>query len=255
MKFDKEKAIREAMVDGIVDIDQLLICNDYETIKDGLTNYPLTTTEYLEKLFREGKKRKIFEYAVDYGLNNVADWCVIPNDKIFSELIATDIYERKRYNHNFKFINDNYFYANRDGYYDFHSKPTKTHDEVREEILKELSLKIDKQTITKGLTEEYFKGLLEQGNIEILVIKLCVRLEAVLKCDFHYEGTFEEMLSQYSANTRQYDDWNGDCDSKESECFHKLRKYRNDIVHAQKNGIEMSKEELDEAIEYVCQLG
>ena len=46
----RKKTIREAMVDGIVDIDQLLICNDYETIKDGLTNYPLTTTEYLEEL-------------------------------------------------------------------------------------------------------------------------------------------------------------------------------------------------------------
>ena len=251
MKFDKEKAIQEAMVGGIVDIDMLLACNDYETIKDGLTNYPLTTTEYLEKLYKEGNKRKIFEYAVDHNLKNVADWCMKPNDKEFPEIIANDIY----YNHNVGSINDNYFYANKDGRYGFHSKPTKTHDEVRDEILKELSLKIDKQTITEGLTEEYFKGLLDQGNIELLVIKLCVRLEAVLKCDFHYEGTFEEMLSQYSEDTRQYDDWNGDSDSEESECFHKLRKYRNDIVHAQKNGIEMSKDELQDAIKYVCQLG
>ena len=253
MKFDKEKAIREATVDGIVDIDKLVACNDYETIKDGLTNYPLTTTEYLEKLNGEGEKRKIFEYAVDHDLEKVADWCVKPNDKVLSELIANDIYRQRQYNHNVKFINDDYFYASKYG--SFELLPTKTHEEVREEILKELSLKIDKQTITEGLTEEYFKDLLEKGNIELLVIKLCVRLEAVLKCDFHYEGTFEEMLSKYSADTRQYDDWNGDRDSEDSECFHKLRKYRNDIVHAQKNGIEMSKDELEEAIKYVCQLG
>ena len=255
MKFDKEKAIRDAMVDGIVDIDLLLACNDYETIKDGLTNYPLTTTEYLQNLYKAGDKRKIFEYAVDHGLNKVADWCLKADGDEFMVIVTNDIYEQKRYNHNVKFINDSYFYANIDGRYGFHSKPTKTHDDVREKILKELSLKIDKQTITKGLSEEYFKELLEQANVELLVIKLCVRLEAVLRCDFHYEGTFEEMLSQYSADTCQYDDWNGNSDSEESECFHKLRKYRNDIVHAQKNGIQMSKEELEEAIEYVCQLG
>ena len=56
MKFDKDKAIQEAMVDGIVDIDKLLACNDFETIKDGLTNYPLNVPEYLEKLYHSKLK-------------------------------------------------------------------------------------------------------------------------------------------------------------------------------------------------------
>lgn len=251
MKFDKEKAIQEAMVDGIVDIDKLLACNDFETIKDGLTNYPLNVSEYLEKLYNEGNKRKIFEYAVDHKLNNVADWCFKPNSNTLSDTIETDICKARRYHNNNHFINDNYFYK---GSYR-NSVSSWTHEEVRDGILKELSLKIDKQTITEGLTKEYFNNLLDQGNIELLVIKLCVRLEAVLKCDFHYEGTFEEMLSEYTKDTREYDDWNGESDSIESDCFHKLRKFRNDIVHAQKDGIKMSKEELKKAIKYVCQLG
>lgn len=251
MKFDKEKAIQEAMVDGIVDIDKLLACNDFETIKDGLTNYPLNVPEYLEKLYNEGNKRKIFEYAVDHKLNNVADWCINANNNTLSDTIEKDIYEARRYNNNISFINDNYFFMNSYGRHD----SAFTHEEIRDGILEELALKIDKQIITEGLTEEYFNNLLNQGNIELLVIKLCVRLEAVLKCDFHYEGTFEEMLSEYTRDTREYDDWNGESDSIESDCFHKLRRFRNDIVHAQKDGIEMSKEELEEAIEYVCQLG
>lgn len=251
MKFDKEKAIQEAMVDGIVDIDKLLACNDFETIKDGLTNYPLTVKEYLEKLNTEGNKRQIFEYAVDHKLNSVADWCFKPSSNTLSDTIETNIYEARRYHNNTSFINDNYFYNGSYGRFD----SSLTHEEVRDGILNELSLKIDKETITEGLTEEYFNNLLDQGNIELLVIKLCVRLEAVLKCDFHYEGTFEEMLSEYTQDTREYDDWNGESDSIESDCFHKLRKFRNEIVHAQKDGIEMSKVELEKAIKYVCQLG
>lgn len=256
MGFDKEKAIQNATIDGIVDIGKLIACNDFETIKEGLTNYPLTISEYLEKLNREGNKRKIFEYAVDHGLTNAANWCCKQTKNSLLEAATIDIYEQKRRNNSIKFINDDYFYTDANWRYGLYSKPTKTHEEVREKILKELSLKIDKQTITKGLTENYFKDLLDSGNIEMLIIKLCVRLEAILKCDFHYEGTFEEMLSNYSKDTQQYDDWNGQYNcSKESITFNELRKCRNNIVHAQKSDMEMSKEDLEKAIEYVCKLG
>lgn len=121
-------------------------------------------------------------------------------------------------------------------------------------------MKIDKQTLTNGLTREYFEKLYNDKNYELLVIKLCVRLEAILKCDFHYEGTFEEMLSKYSKKHGydSIDDGWGYMDTVEKEenkIFHMLRKYRNDIVHAEKNQESLSDDELKLAIEYVLKLG
>ena len=48
--FDKQIAINLSLENGIVNIDKLLACNDFETIKEGLNNYPLTINEYLKEV-------------------------------------------------------------------------------------------------------------------------------------------------------------------------------------------------------------
>lgn len=60
-----------------------------------------------------------------------------------------------------------------------------------------MALKIDKDTTIGNLTKEYFESELAKGNIDIVVIKLCVRLEAILKSDYHYDGELSAMLEKY----------------------------------------------------------
>ena len=40
--FDKQTVINMSIENGVLNIDNLLACNDFETIKEGLNNYPLT---------------------------------------------------------------------------------------------------------------------------------------------------------------------------------------------------------------------
>ncbi len=255
MDFDKEKIIQSALDDEVINIDKLLECNDYETIKKGLTDYPLTIDEYLIGLYSEKDLRKIFEYAVDHELDLVANWCMDPSNVCDLEsLVNKDLDNKRRYGS--KLINDKYFLATRNDGFQFATKPPRKREDVVDTILKEMANKIDKQTITGDITNEYLLKLLEEDNFELLIIKLCVRLEAILRCDFHYDGTFEEMLSKYTSSNTYYDDnTEAYLEAASNEILHKLRKARNDIVHAQKSGSTMTKDELKETIEIVCKLG
>ena len=260
--FDRQAVINAALKDGVLDIDKLLTCNDFPTIEEGLTNYPLLIDEYLKGEYRKGNFRLVYRWAVDHNWNQGIRFflrfnSVDRNDEIdrgFDSELDKRLAEMRR--SGTKFTNDHYFYDGRRSY-DYRTSSRK---QVVEKILGELRSELDKEAITSGLTREYFERLLDDGNLELLVIKLCVRLEAILKCDFRYEGTFEEMLSKYS-HDHGYENvdvgWgcieNGETDS--SVIFHKLRKYRNDIVHAEKKQECMTKEELEIAIDLVCSLG
>lgn len=267
--FDKQTVINMSIENGVLNIDNLLACNDFETIKEGLNNYPLTINEYLKNKYTQGDLRTIFEWSIDNNATRITDFII--NGKMpslgfrsriatFDDLIDYEIAELKGKGK--KFINDKYFYTKSYGYSysSRHIEPDKTKEQVVSELIKELSLKIDKQTLTNGLTREYFEKLYNDKNYELLVIKLCVRLEAILKCDFHYEGTFEEMLTRFSKEHgyESVDDGWGyysSVETPQNKVFHKLRKYRNDIVHAEKNQESLSDDELKLAIEYVLKLG
>ena len=106
------------------------------------------------------------------------------------------------------------------------------------------------------LTEEYYNSLLSSNNIELLIIKLCVRLEAVLKYDYKYEGSFSQMMKTYSNQHGNEDDGDGYLiESERSKLFHKLRKIRNGITHSDSSNETITKEELKKIIKYVCSLG
>lgn len=269
--FDKQAAINSSIENGIINIDKLLACNDFETIKEGLNNYPLTINEYLKAKYAQGDYRAVFQWAVDNKVNQIADYLItgkLPmlnyglrgKESAFDDLVDSVIDDAKGKGKNF--INDQYFYKKSNGYYGYSRpiKPDFTKEEVVNKIITDISLKLDKQTLTAGLTREYFEDLFNKGNYELLTIKLCVRLEAILKCDFHYEGTFEEMLTKYSKQ-HGYDSvddgWGymSDVETDQNKIFHKLRKYRNDIVHAEKNEASLAPDQLKLAIEYVCKLG
>lgn len=267
--FDKNTIINSAIEGGILNIDKLLACNDFETIKEGLNNYPLTINEYLKQQYNNGDYRSVFQWAINNNVNRIADFIIndgISNDEYgirnrtvtFDDLVDNEIAELKC--KGIKFLNDSYFYTKNIDYFRRPKYPDVTKEEVINNIIKDISLRLDKETFTSELTREYFEDLYNKRNYELLVIKLCVRLEAILKCDFHYDGTFEEMLTRFSKEHGYINDDDGWGDyyteeTEQSKIFHRLRKYRNDIVHAEKNQEALSADEIKLAIEQVFKLG
>jgi hypothetical protein len=125
----------------------------------------------------------------------------------------------------------------------------------KQRIIDDLALKMDKDKTTGELTREYFETLLAQGDMEMLIIKLCVRLEAILRCDYHYEGDFVKMIDQYCSTFNTYDDEGNDYDPYTPRLLHKLRMVRNGIVHSEKCNDKLSISELQECINHICKMG
>ena len=88
-----------------------------------------------------------------------------------------------------------------------------------------------------------------------------MKLEAILKCDYKYEGTFEEMLNEYCNLKLRWDEDDGwgytvsRSDDKTIGALNKLRMKRNSIVHATKSDVELSLEDIKYCIDYICKMG
>ena len=127
---------------------------------------------------------------------------------------------------------------------------------IKKRIIDELALKMDKDTTVGDLTKEYFESELAKGNLDMVVIKLCVRLEAILKCDYHYDGELSAMLEKYCQEHGWEDDgWGYQVEAPFVKYLHKLRMKRNNIVHSEKNSVDLSLEELQYCIDYICKMG
>ena len=254
--------ITSCMEFGTINIDKLLKCNDFKLIKYAFENYPICFQEMLEVYLTKKQYRELYEFAVDNEFSSIANavLCLsiegrgIEGIKSAIKSVSENVY-----------LNGNAFDVNRKhfviqkpyGYWDNRKPlPRITSEELKDKILKDLQLKIDKETLTNGLTKEYFESLLQSNSLELLVIKLCVKLEAILKCDYKYEGTFEEMLSKFTEKHGYEDDgWGYNVESNRSKLFHKLRKYRNGIVHPEQSKEVLTADELKSLIKYVCDLG
>ena len=132
---------------------------------------------------------------------------------------------------------------------------------IKQRIIDDLSLRLDKEKTIGDLTKEYFEKELAKRNFDTIIIKLCIRLEYILKNDYRYEGTFAEMLDKF-CNTELYwvceDRWGyttEECDSKTIKVLNKLRMKRNNIVHSEKNDVDLTLEELQYCIDYICKMG
>ena len=117
------------------------------------------------------------------------------------------------------------------------------------------------QKVMSEITKEYLLDLLKQENKEVLVIKLCVKLESILRNKFHYDGEFNEMINSLHSIkvTCQEDDGWGYMVDKEVEKyssemfedFYKLRMARNSIVHASIGGVEIEMNVLKRCINWI----
>jgi hypothetical protein len=96
---------------------------------------------------------------------------------------------------------------------------------------------------------------MKAGNYEIVVVKLCTKLEAILKADFKKEGDLKAMLDSYCKDIPDDDDgWGYPVESPMVNLLNKLRMKRNNIVHAEQNKVDLTKEELQKCIKYILDI-
>ena len=289
----KEEEINRLSVtqNGIVNIDKLLAYKDFKFIKKILNEYPIHFIEILND--KKSDKKFLFKYAVDVGDNELADMVVknemdIITNGVFTAGMNTPLATQKMPKFD-RLLLTKYWYNNQSG------NQNKAHlyliqngqkiellgerygrrlfvpknleevilklQAVKQRIIDELSLKLDKEKTIGDLTKEYFEKELVKGNIEIVIIKLCVRLEAILRSDYLYEGDFSEMLKKYCDSKLHWEEDDGwgymvnKSDDKTIRLLNNLRIKRNSIVHSEKTNIELSLEEIRYCIDYICKMG
>ena len=288
--------IQSSIHNGIVVIDELLAVNDADLIEKTLEKYPVSKYELLNDILEKVRQavesdnwRFIFEYAVDHGDENLAYYVLNEKkDRIISWLsdkgklpfmgwghTAYDFFRQNEKEN----INSKYFQLRSKERFSgemqisAHNLPQKRNLKIiynitdlveyiklcKKQVVDDFKASHNADKIIEELNEEFFRNELANGNDELVAIKLCVRLEAVLKAKYHYEGEFSEMLERFCKEQGKYlvDDGYGYMMPRAEDfvsCLQKLRKYRNSIVHSEKKGDKMTKEELSFCIQYICGL-
>ena len=290
-----ELAVQATIHNGIICIKELTVLKNFKAIKNAILEYPIHELELICAWIEKKDLRTLFRYAVDNNLSWMKDWAIkgkidakilktpCNDDRMLtggSDDIAilngaVDIIDNSFVASLMQAywkpsgINQTHFYYVESGRrkeifslrFEGHKYP-KTLEEAlllfklcKQRVIDELALKMDKEKTTGELTREYFEKLLAKGDIDMLIIKLCVRLEAILRCDYHYEGDFSKMIDRYCSTFNTYDDEDNNYDPHTPRLLHKLRMRRNSIVHSEKNGEDLTVSELRECIEHICRIG
>ena len=270
LKLDKSVSrtdleIQSAIHNGIVDIKELKEITDFKAVKKALNDYPVHPFELVYRMYQQQKWRELFEFSVDYDINRLSDAILYQNKEDIEENIL-EIWTKDNQPYNrLKSLcfNNNELYVSRSeisyGSRTNHNQKSIQEvidylNDVRQRIISELSNKFDKEKIVGELTKDYLYSELSKGNKELVIIKLCVRMEAILKCDYNFQGDFSEMLDHFCNQFETYDDESNNYDPYTPAMLNRLRRQRNSIVHSEKTGESMSDEEIKQCIDYICSL-
>lgn len=258
------KQVQSAIRNGIISIKKLKEIANFATIKRALYEYPIHPFELAYKMYQQEKWRELFEFSVDFAINGLSDSIIRQNKKDIETAILETWTKDNQPNYiRILCINNDELYVSRSeilcGRRDNHHQKSIQEvvdylNAVRQRIIEELAIKLDKDRITGELTKEYFDSELSKGNKDLVIIKLCVRMEAILKCDYNYQGDFSEMLDSFCNQFVTYDDENNNYDPYTPALLNRLRRQRNSIVHAEKSGEPMSDDEIKQCIDYICSL-
>lgn len=261
-KIDLE--VQSAIHNGIISIKELKEIKNFATIKKALYEYPIHPFELLYGMYQKQDWQAMFELAVDYDISGLPN-AVKYRNKIGIEKSILEIWTNEYQSYNkiktLSINNDELYISSTYSYSDRNKRNQKSIqsvvdflDNVRQRIINELANKFDKEKITGELTKDYFYSELNKGNKELVIIKLCVRLEAILKCDYNYQGDFSEMLDLFCRQFEKYDDESNNYDPYTPAMLNRLRQQRNSIVHSEKTGERMSDDEIKQCIDYICSL-
>ena len=270
LKLDKSVSrtdleIQSDIHNGIVDIKEVKEIADFKAVKKALNDYPVHPFELVYRMYQQQKWRELFEFSVDYDINRLSDAILYQNKEDIEENIL-EIWTKDNQPYNrLKSLcfNNNELYVSRSeisyGSRTNHNQKSIQEvidylNDVRQRIISELSNKFDKEKIVGELTKDYFYSELSKGNMELVIIKLCVRMEAILKYDYNYQGDFSEMLDRFCGQFNTYDDEMNNYDPYTPDMLNRLRRQRNSIVHSEKTDKPMSDYDIKQCIEYICSL-
>lgn len=270
LKLDKSVSrtdleIQSAIHNGIVDIKELKEIADFKAVKKALNDYPVHPFELVYRMYQQQKWRELFEFSVDYDINRLSDAILYQNKEDIEENIL-EIWTKDNQPYNrlksLCFNNNELYVSIREISYGSQTNHNQKSiqevidylNDVRQRIISELSNKFDKEKIVGELTKDYLYSELSKGNKELVIIKLCVRMEAILKCDYNFQGDFSEMLDHFCNQFETYDDKSNNYDPYTPAMLNRLRRQRNSIVHSEKQGEPMSDEEIKQCIDYICSL-
>ncbi len=270
LKADKsvsqdELIVQSTIHDGIINIDELLATKNLPLIKKALSTYDIHPIEPLCRIFQNKQWRALFEYAVDSKNDSLAR-AVMKNDEKGMEKEIAALFLRTVTRSGYPSVNNKQFVVRKANRFktneDYHASDNLKVESIveylnfyRQQIIFDYSFEEEKIKAVNELTKEYFESELKKGNTEIVIIKLCVRLEAILRSSYHYEGDFSEMLDKYCSQHGQEDDgWGYNREAKFVKYLQKLRMCRNSIVHAEKKKDMLTLEEIQYCIDYICNL-
>ena len=262
--------ILAAVHDGILYVDEILATKDYSLISTAINSYPITNFEIecqkiyvIMKMLEKLDWRGLLYYAVDtnqhYLINHVLERDYAACEKLLQGLLNTLVTKLHLLpDSRYRGVNEKYLIDRKKPTLRFTTKTSSVDvlehiQACKQQLLADCKMQYDKETLISDYTYEYFVEQLAKGNKDIVIIKLCVRLEAVLRCDYHFEGELSEMLSQYCAKYGREDEGWGE--AKFVQMLHKLRKCRNSIAHPTGIDATMTTEELNFCIDYVCKMG
>ncbi len=271
LKLDKsikqsDFIVQSAIHKGIISIKELLLVKDPAVIKEALRQYPIHPFELLYKLHKAENYRELYRMSIDYQSCSFADAIISDNKSAFLYNLLLLWWNNGLKDLN---INANILHCcpirstskpkiqekQELSYYENKVAEILAQlDKEKQNIIQNASHEQEKLNRIQNLTKEYFYSELENGNTELVVIKLCVRLEAILKYDNGYEGDFSDMLDCFCKTFNVSDDEANSYDPYTPVLLNKLRKYRNDIVHSEKNSTPLTKSEIEECIKYICAL-
>lgn len=270
LKLDKSVSkadleIQSAIHNGIVDIKELKEIANFTAVKKALNDYPVHPFELVYRMYQQQKWRELFEFSVDYDINRLSDAILHQNkEEIKENILEIWTKDNQPYNRlkSLCFNNNELYVSIREVSYGSRTNHNQKSiqevidylNEVRQRIISELSNKFDKEKIVGELTKDYFYSELSKGNKELVIIKLCVRMEAILKCDYNYQGDFSEMLDRFCGQFNTYDDEGNDYDPYTPDMLNRLRRQRNSIVHSEKTVEPMSDDDIKQCIDYICSL-
>lgn len=145
-------------------------------------------------------------------------------------------------------------------------------EQAIEKITHDKALQEEYDSTINTITEQYLSELLQSGNTELFIIKLCVRMDTILKYK-RYEG--EDFFSRMDAFFKKNVPASRDCDDgwgymvldtafeekevkpwqRRRELFNRLRMQRNNIAHSDNNNVEpLTQDELQECMKFVLSM-
>ena len=293
---------------------------DLELVQEILNSGYYHYYEFVYDSVVNGKAKELFEFFVDNGFDNLA-YSLMQSGNDYRQLLreSWDLFNLKAgqttgrnggYEENKKLLQNqnslgvnNYAMINYDGksintpseceviennqiisY--IKSLKKKIYENVEAKVNAELQAKkdtIERAKAVKGLTKDYFEGLLSKKGLfskkeqRLFVLDLCSLFDAILKFDYKCEGedfyermcSFFARMNENAPKSRDMDDgwgymvldqqYENEVVKPEAariehlnDIFNRLRIQRNNIAHSESKKVqELNEEELRECLEFV----